>query len=106
MYDKFTSSKAQIDLECHNHFQEVRHQLDMHRERLIEKINDIHMGMIEKTKEIKASYLQYLNKQLEMSLKSYETKSADVKLKELEETFRDRDILIESILKKNFKNKQ
>ena len=31
MYEEFTSSKTQLDLDCHEHFQEVRRQLDMHR---------------------------------------------------------------------------
>ena len=32
MYDEFSLSKSKLDLDCHNHFQEIRFQLDMHRE--------------------------------------------------------------------------
>ena len=45
-------------LECYNHFQELRNQLDMHREKLKEKVDDIWMDMIQKTKDYEASYLK------------------------------------------------
>ena len=39
MHENSISSKNEFDLDCHNHFQEVRRQLDMHREKLKEKID-------------------------------------------------------------------
>ena len=47
MDENSISSKTQLDLDCHNHFQEVRRQLDMHREKLKEKIDGIYLEMIE-----------------------------------------------------------
>ena len=49
MYYKFISSKNKLDLECHNHFQEIRFQLDQHREELKQKIDEIYMDIINKT---------------------------------------------------------
>ena len=46
MYEEFTSCKLKLDLDCHNHFQELRFQLDIHREKIKEKIDDIYMDMI------------------------------------------------------------
>ena len=33
MYKEFISKKIKLDLECHNHFQELRYQLDLHRDK-------------------------------------------------------------------------
>ena len=103
MYEDFILGKTKLDLDCHNHFQEVRFQLDEHREKLKEKIDDIYMEMIEKTKEFEASYLKSLSEKLEASLKSFEIKSVDQELKHVEETFRDPNLLIELI--REIKNK-
>ncbi len=54
MYEQFTLDKTSIDLDVHEHFQEIRFQLDEHREQLKEKIDDIYMEMIEKTKKFEA----------------------------------------------------
>ena len=48
MYEEFISSKTKLDLDCHEHFQEIRFQLEMHREKLKEKIDDIYMEMIDR----------------------------------------------------------
>ena len=105
MYDEFSLSKNKVDLDCHNHFQEIRFQLDMHREKLKEKIDEIYMEMIEKTKEFEMSYLNSLDEKLSSSLKSIEIKSIDEDLNATEETFRDPNLLIESIREMNLKQK-
>ena len=69
IYEEFTSSKTKLDLECYEHFQEIRFQLDMHREKLKEKIDDIYMEMVDKTKEFETTYLRNLNEKLIASLK-------------------------------------
>ena len=105
MYDEFSLSKNKVDLDCHNHFQEIRFQLDMHREKLKEKIDEIYMEMIEKTKEFEMSYLNCLDEKLSSSLKSIEIKSIVEDLNATEETFRDPNLLIESIREMNLKQK-
>ena len=64
--EEYIISKNDFDLECYNHFQEIRRQIDLRREELKEKINDIHqinkidsiaLEMIEETKICESSYL-------------------------------------------------
>jgi hypothetical protein len=86
-------SKNKLDLECHEHFQEMRKQIEMQRD----KINDICMEMIETTQKYEKSYLKNLNEKLDTCLKSFEIKSVDEGLRELEETFRNPNLLIKSI---------
>jgi hypothetical protein len=99
MYEQFTLNKTRIDLDVHEHFQDIRFQLDEHREHLKVKIDDIYMEMIEKTKNFEATYLKSLEDKLEASLKSIETKSLEQSLNETEEAFRNPNLLIESIRK-------
>jgi hypothetical protein len=97
MYEQFTLKKTTLDLDVHNHFTEIRFQLDEHREKLKQKIDDIYMEMIDKTKAFEATYLKSLEDNLNASLKSFETKSLEQTLKETEESFRNPNLLIESI---------
>ena len=106
MYDEFTSSKTKLDLDCHNHFQEIRLQLDLHREKLEEKIDEIYMEMIEETKEFEDKYLKNLNEELVGSIKQFEIKSLNDELKEMEETFRDPNILVKTIEEMNLKQQE
>ena len=103
MYDDFISSKTKLESECHNHFQEIRFQLDIHREKLKEKIDEIYMEMIDKTKEFEASLLKSLDEKLFSSLNSFEIKTIDENLKEVEETFRYPQLLIKTIQEMNLK---
>ncbi len=41
MYELFPLNKTNLDLDVHNHYQEIRFKLDEHREKLKEKIDDI-----------------------------------------------------------------
>jgi hypothetical protein len=97
LYEQFTLDKTNLDLDVHNNFQEIRFQLDEHREKLKEKIDDIYMEMIDKTRKFEATYLKSLEGKLSASLKSFETTSIKQSLKETEETFRNPNLLIESI---------
>jgi hypothetical protein len=106
MQDKFTLNRNQLDLDSHNHFQEIRFQLDMHREKLKEKIDDIYMEMIEKTKEMEASYLKSFDEKFSLSFKAFDFKSLDEDLKAFEEKLRDPQLLIESIREMNLKQQK
>ena len=106
LYEKFISSKNGLNLKCHNHIQEVRFQLDLHREKLKEKIDEICIEMIEKTKKIEASYLKRFLKESETSLEPFEIKNVDEKLNASEVKFRDPNLLIESIQEINLKQKE
>jgi hypothetical protein len=97
MYEQFCLNKTRIDMDVHNHFTEIRFKLDEHRGELKAIIDNIYMEMIEKTKNFEATYLKSLEDKLEASLKSFETTSIEQSLKDTEETFRNQNLLIESI---------
>ena len=104
MNDDFISSKTKLELDCHNHFQETRFQLDLHREKFEKvKVDDIYMEMIDKTKEFEASLLKSLDEKLFSSLNSFEIKTIDEIIKEVEEIFRDPKLLIKTIQEMNLK---
>jgi hypothetical protein len=69
MFEEFTLNKISLDLDVHEHFQEIRRNIDLHREVIKEKIDDIYMEMIEKTKNFEATYVKSLADKLEASLK-------------------------------------
>jgi hypothetical protein len=97
MYEQFTFNTPTLDLDVHQHFTEIRRNIDLHREKLKQKIDDIYMEIIEKTKNFEATYLKSLEDKLYASLKSYETTSLEQSLKETDESFRNPNLLIESI---------
>jgi len=62
-----------FELECHEHFQEIRRQIDMHRER--EEFNSIRdaieskaLKIVDQTKKFERIHFKSLNKILEKSL--------------------------------------
>ena len=61
LYDQLKREKTQLGINCHEHFVEIRRQIDIHREELKEKIDQIALEMIEKTKEQEEVFKQKLN---------------------------------------------
>ena len=61
MNEEYVLNKNLVTLECHKHFQEVRFQIDEHREELKKKIDDISLEMIERAKKYEDLYLKSLN---------------------------------------------
>jgi hypothetical protein len=102
-HENYISCKNVMELECHNHFQEVRRKIDLHREKLKEKIDDIYMNIIEETKLFEASYLKFLNEKISASFQKLEIRTVEEELQEIEKMFRDPNILIESIREINLK---
>jgi hypothetical protein len=92
MCNEFETNKNILDSDCYNHFQEIRRQIDLHREKLIEKIDNIYMEMINRTKAVEASFMKSLNEKLIKTPKSVEED-----LEELETTFRNPNILLETL---------
>ena len=92
MCDELELNKISLDSDCHNHFQEIRRQIDLHREKLVEKIEKIYMEMINRTKECEASFMKSLN---EKSFK--QPLSVEGDLKELETIFRSPNLLLETL---------
>jgi hypothetical protein len=96
MCDKLEMNKNIFDSDSHNHFQEIRRQIDLHRERLIEKIEKIYMEMINRTKECEASYMKSLN-DLTFVKSFKQPQSVEDKLKELEDEFRSSNLLLKTL---------
>jgi hypothetical protein len=108
MHHEFTLSKTNLDLDCHNHFQEIRFQIDIHREKLKEKIDNIYMEMIEETKSLEEKYLKSFDEKLSGPIKSFFDLNPveEEQLKEIEDTFRDPLLVIESIRELKVKQEQ
>ena len=54
--EQLQTSKNMIDLECHNHFQEMRRKIDVQREELKDQIDKISLAMIDQIILIEMSY--------------------------------------------------
>ena len=94
IYDEFTQNKAQLESDVFDHFQEMRFKIDQHREKIKIKIEDIYIEMIEKTKAFQAIYL----KNLDENFSSFnDCKPLESELNEIEEAFRNPNLLIEAI---------
>jgi hypothetical protein len=62
--------KTSLELECYEHFQEIRRKIDLHREKLKEKIDNLALDMIEQTNKVEASYVNALkDKQFNVDVK-------------------------------------
>ena len=93
-YDEFIQNKTQLESDVFEHFQEMRFKVDEQREELKKKIDDIALAMIDETKKYQEKYLRDLKE----SFSSFdETPSVEDKLTEIEETFRNPNLLFESI---------
>jgi hypothetical protein len=93
-YEKFIQNKSKLDLDVYNHFQEMRFQLDEHREELKKRIDDIALAMID---EIKKNEEMYLKNHKEIYSSFDDSKSLENELKEIEDTLRQPNLLIQAI---------
>jgi anion-transporting ArsA/GET3 family ATPase len=93
-YDEFSQNKSKLASDVFDHFQEIRFKIDEHRERLKEKIDEFALAMIDEIK--KHEVLLSKNIKEKFSLLN-ESQSLGNKLNEIEDTFRDPNLKIESI---------
>jgi len=100
-YDDFIQNKTQLESDVFEHFQEMRFQIDQQREELKKKIDDIALAMIDETKKYEAIYLKSLKEKLLENFSSLfdESQSLDNELNQIEETFRNPNLLIKTIKK-------
>ena len=105
MCDELEMNKISLDSDSHNLFQEIRRQIDLHREKLIEKIDNIYMGMINRTKAVESSFMKSLNDlTFVKSFKQPQLVEGD--LEELETTFRNPNLLLETLNEMQLKQEQ
>ena len=50
--EQVNSSQAREEIRCHEHFSDTTRQIDIHREKLKEKIDDLALKMIDQTEEL------------------------------------------------------
>jgi hypothetical protein len=103
-YDKFIQKRTKLDLDVFDHYQELRFQIDQHREELKEKsdeIDEIALAMIDHTKKYEALYLENVKEGFSLF---DDCKSLEHELNQIEETFRNPNLLIQSI--KDMQQKQ
>jgi hypothetical protein len=89
--EQLQESKNIFDLDCHNHFQEIRRKIDVQREELKDQIDKISLAMIDELKAIEESY--------SIRIKEFKVEAYDLEKEKniLNETFRDVNLLISSI---------
>jgi hypothetical protein len=93
-YETFAQNKTKLEMDVFNHFHELRFQIDEQREELKKRIDDIALAMIDETKKYEATFL----KNIKENFSSFdETKSIENDLNEIEEKFRDPNLLITTI---------
>jgi hypothetical protein len=100
-YEEFVQNKSILETVVYNHFQEMRFEIDEHREQLKEKsaeIDDIALAMIDQTKKYEEMFLKNLNESFQVNFSSFEkSKPLKDELNEIEELFRDPNLQIETI---------
>jgi hypothetical protein len=104
-HEEFIQMKTQLESNVLEHFQEMRFQIDEQREKLKEKIDVIALKMIDQIKDYKVIYSKSLKeKLLDFSSSFEQTQSLDNKLNQIEDKFRNPNLLIETI--KDMQQKQ
>jgi hypothetical protein len=92
--EEFAQNKTQLESDVYNHFHELRFQVDEHRERLKERIDDIALAMIDKIKKHEEVYIKNLKENVLVFDYSQSLKD---ELEDIQKTFRDPNLLIQSI---------
>ena len=106
--EAFDGKKSGHELQCFDHFQELRRQIDLHREVLkiksrdierLKKIDEISLKMIEKVREFEENFSKFIKTKLENSTKSLDTNTISL-------TFRDVNISMEIIKRLKLQNEE
>jgi hypothetical protein len=97
LYDELSQNKNKVDSDVFEYFQVMRFQIDEQREKLKERVDEIASAMIDDTKKYEKIYLKSLKEKLFANLSFDETKSMENQLNQIEETFRDPNLLIQTI---------
>jgi hypothetical protein len=95
IYDEIKQNKTKPQLLVSNHFEQIRSQIDQHRDKLTNRIDCIALKIKDETKY----YEQIYFKSIKESFSSFNQSkgSLEDKLTEIEETFRNPNLLIQTI---------
>ncbi len=92
--DQFDQNKTQLESDIFDHFQELLFHIDEQREELKKRVDDIALAMIDQTKKSQENYLNDLKERFS----SFDfSKSLEAELNGKEETFRNPNLLIQTI---------
>ena len=93
LYAQFVNELNYLETNSHEHFTELRRQIDIHREQLTQKIDQIALDMIEKTKQVEASFQQNFN-EFSASFSGFDAVAERNKTKE---EFRNVNLLVDNL---------
>ena len=85
-----------LEMVIYNHFDELRHQLDLRRKEAKLQIDVIHMEMIDASKKMQAEYMDYLSRTVSPTLSRRED-SLDKERNDLDDMFRDMNLSMQSV---------
>ncbi len=91
-YDKFQQNRTKLNTDVYNHFGEMRFKINQHGEELKKRIDDISLAMVDQTKKYEALYLKTIKETFSL----FDVSKA-LANELTEDTFRNPNILIESI---------
>jgi DNA-directed RNA polymerase subunit RPC12/RpoP len=104
--DEFCQIKLKLDVACHERMADVRRKIDLHREELKSRIDEIALEMIEQTKKFETENANNLKKKFdathtaaETCSKSSNAQSLDEARQALREKFREPSVSLDSIRK-------
>ena len=92
LYNKLQQEHALFELGSHDHFAEIKRQIDLQREELKEKIDQIYFDMINKVEQHEAFYKQNLDE-----TRCFQEFDADNEFENFEEEFRKVDLTIQRV---------
>ena len=108
LHSEFKSNKVALDLECHEHFQEMRRTIDIHREEMKAKIDQVSLEMIAQTKEFEKFVTSNVNKEMQCVWAKGREEALEKEENDLNEVFRcgDSDNLIDLVKKVQLKQNE
>jgi len=95
IYDEIKQNKTKPQLLVSNHFEQIRSQIDQHRDKLTSRIDCIALKIKDETKYYEQIYFKSIKESFPSFNKS--KGSLEDEMNQIEEIFRNPNILIESI---------
>ena len=92
LYDKLQQEQTEFEVSSYDHFAEIKRKLDLQREELKQKIDEIYLTLISKVEKHEAFYKQKLDK-----TRCFKEFNAEKELENFEEEFRIVDLTIERV---------
>ena len=92
LYDQIQQEQTEFEVSSHDHFAEIKRQIDLQREQLKEKIDEVYLAMIGQVEKHEVFYKQKLDE-----TRCFKEFNAEREKETLEEEFRKVDLTIERV---------